>query len=187
MRALQLPEPTLSPSLISSDTEFPSLWRRLWAVAYESLPIMAIVVSVGFAFVGVLAILGVETARLSKSYRIALFGCWYSAIGAYFVFFWRHGQTLPMRAWRLRLTAKDGGSVPVPNLIGRFALGSLAWCAAVFAIAWVREHPDSAVGWACLLPITAALGWVLFDPKKQTLYDRAAGTILVVEPRPLRS
>lgn len=157
------------------------------AATYESLLILAVVISVGFAYVGIVALFGVNTERLSRPHRMALFGCCYAAMGAYFVFFWRRGQTLPMRAWRLRLTDKDGGTVPMPNLLGRFAMGSLVWCAAVFAIAWVREHPNSAIGWACLLPIAIALGWAIIDPRKQTLYDKAAGTILVVEPRSTRS
>ena len=169
---------TISPSI-----EFPSIWRRLLASAYESLPILAIVIAVGFAFIGILVMMEVGSGRLAKVYRYSLFLLWYSAVGAYFICSWRSGQTLPMRAWRLRLVAKNGAAVPTRRVICRFALGSLAWCTAVFAAIWIREHPASLAGWACLLPLTVALGWALIDAQKQTLYDRLSGTKLVVERR----
>ncbi len=156
------------------------------AAAYESLPVLAIAIAVGFAFAGILALTGIQSGRLPKGYRYALFLFWYSAVGVYFIYSWRGGQTLPMRAWRLRLVARDGGAVPMRWVLCRFAVGSLTWCTAVFAVIWIRERPDSLAGWACLLPLAVALGWTLIDPQNQTLYDRISGTKLVMEPPRIR-
>ncbi|MFM9881708.1 MAG: RDD family protein [Burkholderiales bacterium] len=157
------------------------------ASAYELLPVLAIVIAVGFAFAGILALMGIQSGRLSKAYRYALFLLCYAAVGAYFIYSWRGGQTLPMRAWRLRLVARNGGAVSMRRVLCRFAVASLAWCTAVFATIWVREHPASLAGWACLLPLAVALGWVLIDPQRQALYDRVSGTTLVTEPPRNRS
>lgn len=154
------------------------------ASAYESLPVLAIVIAVGFAFVGILALTGIESGRLPRAYRYSLFLMWYSAVGVYFIYSWRRGQTLPMRAWRLRLIANNGGAVPMRRVLGRFVVASLAWCTAVFAVIWIREHPASLAGWACLLPIIVALGWALIDPQNQALYDKLSGTKLVIEHPP---
>lgn len=77
--------------------------------------------------------------------------------GAYFVGFWTHGgQTLPMKTWRLRLVRADGGRVGVARGLHRFMI-------------------------ALLGSLAAGLGflWALWDPDRQFLHDRLAGTRLV--------
>lgn len=138
-------------------------------------------IGVGFLFAGFAQVVMGSPGRLPGMHRIALFICWYAALGAYFVSCWRRGQTLPMRAWRLRLATTDGNPVPVRNLLARFALGSAVWCTAIFALMWLREHADSLVGWMCLAPVVIAGGWALFDRHNQTLYDKLAGTELILE------
>ncbi len=166
---------------MSVEKVFPPFWRRLAAIAYESLPVLAIIIGVGFLFIGLAELVFGNAGRLPKAHRVALFICWYAAIGAYFIFCWRRGQTLPMRAWRLRLATPSGAPVPVRNVLARFAMGSAAWCTAIFALMWIREHTDSFIGWACLAPVVIACGWALFDRNHQTLYDKLAGTELILE------
>ena len=48
--------------------------------------------------------------------------------GGYFVWNWtRSGQTLGMKAWRLRLLSAEGGAVPTADAIKRFFAAILAW------------------------------------------------------------
>ncbi len=70
---------------------------------------------------------------------------------AYFLWSWlRGGQTLPMKAWKIRLI-----DVTPRRAILRFVLALL------------------------LLPIGISLLWAVFDRDKQFLHDRLAGTRLI--------
>jgi uncharacterized RDD family membrane protein YckC len=87
-------------------------------------------------------------------------------LGAYFIYCWvRGGQTLPMRAWRLRLATADGGPVPPQRAMVRYLV--------------------AVIGASC-----AGLGfaWALWDRERQFLHDRIAGTrIVTVEDRGSRT
>lgn len=159
------------------------LRRRLAATIYELLPVAAIVIAVGGAFVGIAHITGHTGERLDRATRIALFATWYGALAVYFVWCWRAGQTLPMKAWRLRVVSATPSASWRPFLL-RYFIASLTWGLGVGALLWLREHPWSFAAWAALIPLTAALAWRFVDHDRQTLYDRLAGTRLVVEPRP---
>ncbi len=160
------------------------------ASLYELLPVAAIVIVVGGIFVGAAQLWGHAGERLGHTARSALFVACYLALAVYFVWCWRAGQTLPMKAWRLRVLAV-GDSAPTPAqrpsalrpYVTRFVLASIAWGLASGALLWLREHSDSAVAWVTLLPLVAALAWRFLDSDRQALYDRLAGTRLVVEPR----
>ncbi len=77
--------------------------------------------------------------------------------------FWtRGGQTLGMRAWRIRLIAADGGPITLPRACGRF-----------FA------------GWLAALPLGIGYWWALFDrQQRRCWHDMLSGTRVVrVPPR----
>ena len=81
------------------------------------------------------------------------------AFAAYFLWSWlRGGQTLAMKAWKIRLV-----DVTPLKAIARFLL-------------------------ACLLvPTGASIVWALFDRDRQFLHDRIAGTRLILLTAPPRS
>lgn len=83
---------------------------------------------------------------------------WLVAItGAYFVYCWAHGgQTLPMKTWRIRVVKSNGDAITTPMACKRYllALLSAGLCGLGFA-------------------------WALFDPDRQFLHDRLAGTRLI--------
>jgi uncharacterized RDD family membrane protein YckC len=113
-----------------------SLWLRLAAAAYDLFPLIALwMLSAGLFL---LATHGqVDVAHPPFAYRIALRTMLLAVSAAYFVVSWsRGGQTIGMRAWRLRIVASDGGALPWPRALLRFAvaLGSLA--ALGFGFAW---------------------------------------------------
>jgi uncharacterized RDD family membrane protein YckC len=80
----------------------------------------------------------------------------------YFAWSWTHGgQTLGMRAWRLRLRRRDGGDVSFADATRRFASACLSW-----------------------LPCGAGYLWAILDPERLALHDRLSGTVLeVINPR----
>ena len=86
----------------------------------------------------------------------------YSTALGFFLFFWhRNGQTLGMRAWRLRLVRHDGEAVP--------AWGDL-----------VRRY--LAAG-ASLAAFGLGFFWSLIDAERRTWHDLASGTVLVRLPK----
>jgi uncharacterized RDD family membrane protein YckC len=91
---------------MSEITQYPPLWRRLAAIIYDTLLVTAISMAYGGLSIALgLGLFGNETALTST---IAFQLGWLILIIAFFCFFWRKaGQTLGMRAWRLKIvTAK---------------------------------------------------------------------------------
>lgn len=75
----------------------------------------------------------------------------------YFVWFWRrHGQTLAMRTWKIRLQDSGGGPPAMDQLLLRFILM-----------------------WPSVFCAGAGLLWAVFDRDRQFLHDRLSGTRLV--------
>jgi uncharacterized RDD family membrane protein YckC len=98
------------------------LWLRLAAAAYDLFPLIGLwMLTVGLAM---LAVHGdVDVAHPSPLYRNALRAALLAVTAAYFVLSWsRGGQTIGMRAWRLRVVSIDGAPLPWPRALLRFAL-----------------------------------------------------------------
>jgi len=78
-------------------------------------------------------------------------------VSGYFLWFWTHGgRTLAMKTWRLRLVRADGGRITA-------AQGVLRLIVAAFGI-------------ACF---GIGILWAFWDPERQFLHDRIAGTRLI--------
>ena len=83
-----------------------------------------------------------------------------AVLAAYFLWSWlRGGQTLPMKAWHIRLVMPRRAGVPPGRALLRFVLA------------------------AFLVPSGIGILWALFDPERQFLHDRIVGTRLVSVPR----
>ena len=128
----------------------PGLLRRLAALLYDALLLFAVLFA---ATVPVLVVTGggaigpndpVFTAYLLLVSYLYLGWCWT-----------RSGQTLGMRAWRMRVRTRDGSRLGWLHALGRFA--------------------------AALLSVGAAglgLLWVALDRDRQALHDRLSGTVI---------
>lgn len=112
------------------------------------------------------------------------------ALFGYFGLSWvRSGQTVAMKAWRLVLLRQDGSRLNWQATMLRFICAGVL-LAIVPLLAYrglsslVGNMPDrlllSMLWWA--LP----LGWAWFDPERQFLHDRLAGTRQWHNPRPPR-
>ena len=87
-----------------------------------------------------------------------------AVFASYFLWCWlRSGQTLAMKAWRIRLVYPGRAHVPATRAFARFALAAL------------------------LVPTGVSILWALFDRERQFLHDRLAGTRLVLLPRAPRA
>ncbi len=162
------------------------LWRRMAAMVYESLLVAALVLLTGLA-VQLLASLGGLAQpdsgwRLAGANRLLLQASITVAIALYFSLSWRRGQTLAMRAWRLRLETTHGTLPSGRRALLRLALIALLVVPATVASFWLIEHPRDWAGRVALMPLAAALLWSLIDRDRQAVFDRLAGTRLVLLP-----
>lgn len=131
--------------------EVPGILRRLASMVYESLLLLALIFFASFLFVRLTG--GINTHGFRTALQVYVVG----VSAAYFIWFWLHGgQTLAMKTWRLRVVAADARPLTTGRAVLRFVLA----IPSVF----------SGIG----------LLWALFDPERQFLHDRLAGTRLVM-------
>ncbi len=72
-------------------------------------------------------------------YRAGLIG----VIAGYYLLNWtRSGQTLGMRAWRLRAVTDAGKPLTWKAAALRFACGALAWAPAALGVLWLYLDPE---------------------------------------------
>lgn len=126
------------------------VWRRLAAFLYDCLLLLAIF----FIVTGIAIVLHDGEAIRHWSYTLLLY-----LIGFFFfAWFWRHGgQTLGMRAWRVRIVTEHGAKPEWSQCARRYLSGTL------------------------LMPVT--LIWALFDGEKKALHDRLSHTFIAVESK----
>lgn len=131
-----------------------ALWRRLLALLYDLLPLLAL-----WFIAGMIALMltggAFDPVNENHQYLIRALLLGFSA--AYFVVSWtRGGQTIGMRAWRLRLVADNGRSLPWPRALMRFAIALLSGVA-----------------------LGAGFWWSLVDPQRRTWHDMATGCRMI--------
>lgn len=104
-----------------------SLWRRLAAIVYDTFAVF------GVSFAAGAAALAWRHGATPPSGLSWFTGYLLLANYAYFAYSWRRGQTLGMRAWKLRVVdCTHGGRVAWRQTAIRFAVALLAWVPAGF-------------------------------------------------------
>jgi len=136
----------------------PGLLRRLASIFYDSLLLIAILFIMGG--VGIAMNGGEAIPSDNLVFRTILL----LTIALFFLWFWTHGgQTLGMRAWRLRLVTDTGAPPGYRAALLRLLSGFVSW-----------------------LPLGLGHLWVLVDPEHLAWHDRLSGTRLVVLQKPKR-
>lgn len=155
-----------------------SLTRRLASMVYECLLLAAILLTTAAVFTPLLS-WGNHAAPLEMLYRLSMAGILFG----YFGYCWtRSGQTPAMKTWRIAVVAAHGGRLDWRLSAWRFAAAMLLYVAVpvVSFLAWQRATGDSRLaGWLSLAWWLMPTLWVMFDPDRQFLHDRLAGTRLV--------
>ncbi len=125
----------------------PGLWRRVASMLYEAILLFAVAVFAGWVFYAASG--GRDATQGALRYELqALILVMFAA---YFLWCWlRGGQTLPMKAWKIRLV-----DVSPRRALLRFLLALV------------------------LVPTGVSIAWALVDRERQFLHDRLAGTRLV--------
>ena len=146
----------MSKSFPDFDQAVPAgIMRRLAAMLYDTVLVCALVVVAFAALYLPLAIgFGITETKNQPLWFIYML----LIVMGFYVWFWTHGgQTLGMRAWRIRLFSKDGGGVSYGQAAIRFLVAILSL---------------GALGLGFI--------WSLFDEKKRTWHDIASGTQMVL-------
>lgn len=134
------------------------MWRRLAAFGYDLLLLAALLVV--FTLVVLAVRVGDAVPPGTWWFELCLVGM---AI-VYFCGFWVHGgQTVGMRAWRIRVVRDDGRPLGWPHAAARFAAGLVA-----------------------ALPAGLGLWWGVLDERKRGWHDRWARTRVVRAAAPSR-
>lgn len=150
------------------------LWRRLCALLYDVVAVLAIVMVVGL--ICQLATRG-QLITTGAQVRIAW---WYqplqgAVVAAYFLVSWlRGGQTLGMRPWRVRLTANDGARLTPRQALLRLVVAALPLLLLLLAPALGLR----VALWAVAAGWIAWFGVAMLDRRHRTLHDLAAGSEL---------
>ncbi|MCW5621110.1 MAG: RDD family protein [Burkholderiales bacterium] len=141
----------MRPPPLPEQASPPSLWTRFASICYEAVSLVPILFIAGYLFLA----LAHEARSLPMR---TLFQFWVLTwVGAYFVYCWtKSGQTLAMKAWRLRVETMHGQRLSVAQAVVRYL-------AAVLGLALLG------VGFL----------WMLVDPQRQFLHDRLLRTRVV--------
>ena len=131
--------------------------RRLAAILYDTLLIVALLFLVTIPFIAVRGGEPVETSE-NTLYQVVLV----LAVCAFFVGFWTwRGRTLGMQSWGLQLETMDGTRPGFARATARFFAALLSWA-----------------------PLGLGFLWQLVDRDKLAWHDRLSGTRLVHYPKP---
>ena len=154
----------------------PGIARRIFSMLYEATLLFAVAFIATWLFqfaAGGAVVTGWQRTAL-QAYLAAVFA-------AYFMWCWlRGGQTLAMKAWGIRLVVPGKARVPPAVAIKRLVLAGAfvgAFCAALLG---AFMHRDPWIAFITLAISGSGMGWALFDRDRQFLYDRLAGTRLVL-------
>ncbi|MBN3563940.1 RDD family protein [Aliamphritea spongicola] len=135
----------------------PSLLRRLAAMVYDGLLVVAIWMCTGFVAVGLNGGESVSGPLFQSALFLITFG--------FFAYFWiRLGQTLGMQAWQLRVQTIDNRHINLKQALLRFMMAIVSF----------------ACGGLGFL-------WMLFSPSKATWHDSFSETQIVLLPKKQKS
>jgi len=110
----------------------------------------------------------------------------------FFGWFWTHGgQTVGMRAWKLRLQQRNGNPVSWQQASLRFITALPAWIVLLIGIALASEIPLHSHPWLqalALLPgwliLLIGIAWLLLDQWPNGWRDRVSGTQVIKLSKP---
>ena len=148
------------------------LWRRLFALVYDLLIVVAIVM-----VVGLLCQLATG-GTLIRTGAATVIPAWYQVlqgvvVAAYFVSSWlRGGQTVGMRPWRIRVTGDDGGAISMQQALIRLLVAASPLVLLMLApMLGLRSTLWTLLGvWAVWFAVA------LLDRRRRALHDLAAHT-----------
>ncbi|NOT16596.1 MAG: RDD family protein [Sulfuriferula sp.] len=121
------------------------IWKRFATLIYEAILLAAVLFLADYLFIAL------SHNRLPKwLLQLYLLG----VMGAYFSWFWMHGQSLAMKTWHIHVVKTNGDKLDLITALKRFAF---SWLIGISQL------------------------WAFVDKDQQFLHDRLAGTRLVID------
>ncbi len=143
----------------SSQMELAGWWKRVGASFVDFIVLLPILLILSVILVDTPAIIALLVSFVLEFMYLSLM--WTK----------RNGQTVGAKALGIRVVAADGSPITAEMAYRRAAVYQLFNAAS--SMTWVLRPLGSL---ALLLNVL----WPLWDPQKQTLHDKSAGTIVVV-------
>ena len=133
--------------------------RIIGSAIYDLLVVMGLLMIAGFIAVGAYHLITGEEAIPANSLVFQLYLL--AVISGYFLYFWkRSGQTVGMKAWRIRLVNRKKEAISVKQLLIRQLVAIPAYCLLLLGVIW--QYWDK-----------SGLNW----------HDHASGTKLIYIPK----
>ena len=155
--------------------ELASLAARFGTWIYEGIILFGLIWFADYAFD---ALTQSKHALMLRHTRMVFL---FLVLGLYFVYFWRKGQTLPMKTWKIRLRTRAGQAASWGQCVLRYALSWL-WFLPPLALLYFVPRPSSTFAvLVFMLPLAWILTYLLLSrvlPRGQFLHDALAGTVL---------
>lgn len=164
---------------VHSGVATPGLLRRLASLLYDTILVTALLM-------GATAVLlplthGEAIPASGRLATIAYQGYLLVVVFAFFSWCWtRGGQTLGMRAWRLRVRTANQAPVGLPNAARRFGAALLLWGPLALVLLW--SHRTSLLPYTAL-PIAAIFLASLGTRRRPGWHERLSGTRVVITPK----
>jgi len=135
-----------------------SFLKRLGAMFYDFMLALSFALVVGFFFTAVaMSLLSIENVAAGSPVAKGIFILLVLFIFGFYGWFWTHGgQTLGMRAWKLKLVGQDNREISWMQAFFRFCYSIISW-----------------------IPLGAGYLWMLVDKQKLTWHDRVSKTYII--------
>jgi len=148
---------------------------RLAALVYEATLLFGVVFGASYVLIAATG----WTYPLPAARRWTLQAVVFIVVGLYFVYCWTHGgQTLALKAWRLRVARADGSPVRLGQAILRYLLAWHLFLPGLISIVLFPATPWLNLA-ALVLGMLGMLALVNLDPQRQAVHDRLLGTRLL--------
>lgn len=159
---------------VSSLLKIPSLYKRIACWLYEILLLCGVLIVFGLIF---------STAGLILSHPLKpvhLQSLLFIVLAIYFSYFWSHGQTVAMKAWKIRILDVQGQKITKLRALLRYILCFIWIAIPLISFEFLEFNNTKNVS----LTLMWILIWTIisrFNPKKQFIYELLSGTMLVEE------
>jgi len=152
----------------------PSLRRRLACFVYEGVLLFGVVMIAGYLFSSL------TQQRHAMLGRHGLQAFLFIVLGIYFTWFWsRGGQTVAMKAWRIRLVTREGKGVSQARALARYLLSWLWFIPGLTASYVSGLRSGTAVFGLLTAGVVVYAVLSRMNPDRQFLHDVLCGTRLV--------
>jgi uncharacterized RDD family membrane protein YckC len=152
----------------------PGLGRRLAALIYEGLLLFGILMAAGWLYGGL------TQQRHALEGRLGLQLFLFLVLAVYFVWFWTHGgQTVALKAWRLRVVAANGLPLTQTRALARYLCSWLWFLPSLLAVQLAGLHGGAAIGTTLIAGALTYAATSFLHPQRQFLHDALCGTRIV--------